>query len=268
MRHQDDFLKRYGNWALVVGAAKGIGAAFAKNLAQQGVNLVLADVAEEELKEITIQLEAENKIAIKIVIVDLRDTDAHLKIMGAAITENCRLLIYNAAISAVRKFTDTSTNELDSLLQVNVSTQLKIVHAFARHLKDKEQKGGILLMSSLAGLLGMQLVAAYGATKAFAWNLAEALHHELKPLGIDVSTCIAGATLSQTYLDTKPKYSGIKPQLQSCEEVADYALKMLGSKAICISGFSNRLNYFFLTRVLPRKMAARIANKVIGKMYG
>ena len=122
-------------------------------------------------------------------------------------------------------------------------------------------------MSSLAGLIGMREVSVYAATKAFTWNLAEALYHELKEHEIDVFGCIVGATSTETYLNTNPKYQGIKPQVQKPEEVAEFALKKLGSGPLSISGFGNKINYFFLTRILPRKWSARIANDVIKKMY-
>ena len=91
-------------------------------------------------------------------------------------------------------------------------------------------------MSSLAGLLGMQLIAPYASSKAFAWNLAEALYHELKPNNIDVMACIAGATATEAYLKTNPQYVSLKPQIQKPTVVADSALKELGKRAIYISG--------------------------------
>jgi len=122
-------------------------------------------------------------------------------------------------------------------------------------------------MSSLAGLIGMQLVVPYAATKAFAWNLAEALHHEFIPYKIDVMACIAGATATPAYLKTNPRYGVLKPSVMNPSRVAELALKKLGKKTLFIPGFSNRVNYFILTRIMPRKKAASIANKTMGKMY-
>jgi uncharacterized protein len=122
-------------------------------------------------------------------------------------------------------------------------------------------------LSSLAGLIGMQLVATYAATKAFTWNLAEALHYELKTYGIDVIACISGAASTPTYMATKPKYGWIKPKVDSPQKVASSALRKLGKRTLYIPGTSNRLNYFFLRRILPRKWASSIANRTIGKMY-
>jgi short-subunit dehydrogenase len=51
------------------------------------------------------------------------------------------------------------------------------------------------------------------------------------------------------------------------EDVAEAALKKLGRKILFIPGFSNRMNYFILTRMLPRKTASRLANNTMKKMY-
>lgn len=262
-----DFKNKYGDWALILGAAEGIGEAFSIQLASMGFNLLMVDKNDDSLLALAEKLKQEFGIELKTLHVDLNDQEATKRIIDETRGLTCRLLIYNAAFSLIKKFTDHSREDLDRYLQVNIASPLKIVHAFANELKDGKQSGGILLMSSLAGLLGLQYIAPYAASKAFTWNLAEALHHEFKDLNIDVSACIAGATLSETYINTRPKYGFIKPQLQKPDEVARIALKGLGKKAFFIAGFSNRINYFILTRLLPRKMAGRMANRVIEKMY-
>ena len=261
------FKEKYGDWAILIGAAEGIGEAFAIQLASQGFNLIMLDKNEASLIALSEKLIKEYNIQIKNLHLDLIDPNATKIVIQAIADLKCRLLIYNAAFSLIKKFTDHSTEELDIYLQVNVTSQLKLIHSFSNYLKEKKQNGGILLMSSLAGLLGMQYIAPYAASKAFTWNLAESLFHELKPYNIDVCACIAGATLSQTYINTRPKYGMIKPQLQKPEVVAKNALAKLGEKAFFISGRSNRINYFVLTRLLPRKMAGQIANRAIKKMY-
>jgi len=258
---------KYGDWALVAGAALGLGEAYSTQLAKQGINIVMVDNQLSSLTNLSAKLE--NTYSIKTVSIhaDLLNPDSIDIILETIKAMDCRLFIYNAAFSRIKKFTDHSPDELEHFLHVNIGSQLKLVHAFSKMLLTKKQKGGIILMSSLAGLLGMQLIAPYAASKAFAWNLAEALHHEFKPNNIDVIACVAGATATEAYLKTNPKYGVIKAQVQMPEVVAESALKKLGKQALYISGRSNRFNYFILTRVLPRKMAARIANATMWKMY-
>ena len=227
---------KYGDWALVAGAAKGLGEAFCVTLANQGIHIIMVDNQQEALFELSKTLKERYSIETIPLLIDLSKPDATDQIIENTKHLDCRLLIYNAAYSRIKKFTEHSTKDLEQYLSVNIGTQLKLAHAFSNRLIDKKQSGGILLMSSLAGLLGMQLIAPYAASKAFAWNLAEALSHELKPNQIDVTACIAGATATEAYLTTKPKAAFFKPQVQQPEEVAKSALKNLGKKALYISG--------------------------------
>jgi len=261
------FKKKYGNWAIVVGSAEGLGEAYSRSLAKRNMNLIMVDNQLNSLTDLSKQLEKDFSIETVQLYLDLSETDVVQKMMTEIKKVDCRLLIYNAAYSLIKPFVNHTENELDNFIDINTKTQLKLVHQFSKLLVDKNQPGGIVLMSSLAGLIGMQLVSSYAATKAFAWNLAEALHHELKPNNIDVMACIAGATATPAYLKTKPTYGSIKPLVMKPEDVSESALNTLGKKALFIPGFSNRMNYFILTRLLPRKLAASVANKTMLTMF-
>lgn len=261
------FKEKYGPWAIVAGAAEGLGEAWSESLAKRGLNLVMIDIQNDKLQTLSGRLKKEYSIQTREYAIDLSQENASAEIMTAIVELDCRLLIYNAAYSRVKPFLENTNEDIRNYTGINIYTQLKLVHAFSKHLIDKNRSGGIILMSSLAGLIGMQLVASYAATKAFSWNLAEALHHELKPYSIDVMACIAGATSTHAYLNTDPKYGNIKPLIMSPEAVSEEAIKKLGKKARHITGFSNRMNYFILTRLLPRKMASNMANNVMKKMY-
>ena len=261
------FTEKYGPWALVAGAAEGLGKAYSIALAKRKLNLLMIDKEEGSLKKLATELENSFSVQTKTLTLNLAAKDAVKQIMEISEGLDTRLLIYNAAFSVIKPFNSLSPEELDTFVDVNTRSQLRLVHAFSNRLITKKQTGGILLMSSLAGLVGMQLVAPYAATKAFTWNLAEALHHELKDYGIDIIACIAGATATPAYLKTNPRYGFIKPLVMNPGDVAEAALRKLGKKTLYIPGFSNRLNYFILTRLLPRKTASSIANKTMGKMY-
>lgn len=261
------FKDKYGTWALVAGAAEGLGEAFSRALATRGMNLLMADHQEERMESLARQLEAGFGIDTRRLVVDLADAGAAGTLTSESAELDCRLLIYNAAYSRVKPFQQASMSELDAYIDVNCRTPLKLVHGFGGSLAESGRQGGILLMSSLAGLIGMQLVAPYAATKAFTWNLAEALNHEWAGSGIDIMACIAGATATPAYLATKPEYGWLKPAVLDPDKVAAGALNKLGKKTRYIPGYSNRLNYFILTRMMPRRMAAGIANRTMGKMY-
>jgi short-subunit dehydrogenase len=262
-----EFRERYGDWALIAGAAVGLGESYCTELARQGFNLFMIDNQDDALKGLSNKLVKEYGIETIPFCIDLFQKDAVYQITERTSAIELRLMLYVAAFSQIKKFGNYTPDDLEHYINVNVATPVKLVHAFSKRLIGRKQSGGILLMSSLAGLLGMQYIAPYAASKAFTWNLAESLHHELKPYNIDVMACIAGATATEAYLGTNPRYGFIKPQVQQPSEVVKAALQRLGKSALFIPGFSNRLNYFILTRLLPRKMASYFANKTMEKMY-
>ena len=261
------FYQKYGPWAVIAGSAEGLGESWSRSLAGRGLSLIMIDHQEDKLMTLSSVLKEEFDIQTTTLQLDLKDPEATEKIIKEMTAVDCRLLIYNAAYSIIRPFVDVTPDELDNFIQINTRTQIRLVHAFSRHLIACGNPGGIIMMSSLAGLLGMQLVAPYAATKAFAWNLAEAISHEMKPYNIDVMACIAGATATPAYLKTKPRYGWPKPQVMDPAKVPEEALGYFGRRNLHIIGLSNRINYFLLTRVMPRKMASRIANATIKKMY-
>jgi short-subunit dehydrogenase len=262
-----DFLRRFGQWGIVAGAAEGIGAAFCEEMARKGMNVIMVDINKVEMESLSSHLESTYDILTRRLVIDLADETSPDLIMKALNEADCRLLVYNAAYSRVKPFLLADPEELDLYINVNSRSPLKLIHAFAQKLKTEQKSGGILLMSSLAGLWGTKLVAAYSGTKAFNLALAEALSHELKPWLIDVSACCAGATATPGYLGTNPSYRFIRPSVMRPEKVASIALNKLGKKTVIIPGFSNRLTYFLLTRILPRSVSVALVNRTMGRTY-
>ena len=258
----------YGSWVLVAGAAEGLGHAFSQALAQRGLNLIMVDLQKDRLDSTARQLESSFGIQTQVLHLDLASLDA-VEIMMKSIREtNCRLMIYNAAFSRVQKFMENDPAMLDRYVQVNIRTPMQLSHAFCHlHSGNREHRKGILLMSSLAGSWGTQLLAPYGGSKAFNHILAESLHHELKGEGFDVLACIAGAISTPAYLASLPQGEMKKGSAMDPHTVVEAGLRALGHRPFVIPGFKNKLTYFLLTRVLPRRNSVGIMNRAVGKMY-
>ncbi len=262
----DKFKKRYGDWALVAGAAEGLGAAFSEVLASWGLHVIMVDRDTGKMKATAERLRRDYSVSIQEIEADLSDMLNIATIIEQIKETNCSLLIYNAAYGPVKDFLDNTVDELDYYVNLNSRTPLHLIYRFVKSLPSG-QRSGILVMSSLAGLWGTQLVVPYGATKAFDYNLAEGLHYELKGRKIDVMACCAGATDTPNYRSTKPKENLLGPSMLKPHYVADRALRKLGKKAVYIPGFSNQLTYFLLTRIFPRSLSAGLMNRVMYKMY-
>jgi short-subunit dehydrogenase len=260
--------QRYGNWALVAGAAEGLGEGFCTVLAASGFNIILVDRNKTAMHELALRIEKEFQVESSEIHLDLGLPDAAAQCMKAVKLSDCRLMVYVAAWSRVFRFTGLEPSELDGFLSVNTRTLLHLVHGFSNRLISADKTGGIIMVSSLAGLIGPQFVATYAATKSFGIRLTESLHEELKDSGIDISVCCAGTVSTPTYWKSKPSFDKMKPPVMQPEEVARYAISKLGRKIICIPGFMNRLQYFFLLNFLPRRYARRLVNNAMKKMYG
>ena len=93
------------------------------------------------------------------------------------------------------------------------------------------------LLAGAAGLIGPPFSAPYAATKAFNIVLAESLFSEFRQKEIDLTVCCAGQTSTPTYWSSKPSPASNWPGVTDPSDIADYALKNLGRKALCIPGW-------------------------------
>jgi short-subunit dehydrogenase len=258
----------YGSWGLVAGAAEGLGRAYSKSLAAKGMNVIMVDHLKDPLDLLARELEASFGIRVRSEHLDLASGNAIDILMKAVRETNCRLLIYNAAFSRVQKFMDNEPRMLDRYVAVNIHTPLKLVHGFCRlHAVHKEQRKGILLMSSLAGSWGTRLLGPYGGSKAFNHILAESLYFELKDQGMDVLACIAGATATPAYLASLPEGKRGSISVMDPAKVAEAGLGALGHRPFVVAGFKNRCIYLLMTRILPRRTSLRIMNRAVGQLY-
>lgn len=263
-----DIKKVYGSWGMVAGAAEGLGKAFAVLLAKKGFGLILVDQQEASLQMLAKELEENYGIPVHGLHLDLADRDAFETIMHVIESTSCRLMVYNAAFSRVRRYTENSERDLDRYVEVNIRTPLLLLHAFInRNREDPSQQKGVILMSSFAGSWGSRLLAPYGATKAFTQILAESLSHEWKEMGFDILASITGATATPGYLSSLPERRNPPGSVMVPEKVADEVLSTLGKRAFVIPGFNNRVVYFLLSRILPRRISLRIMDRAVARLY-
>ena len=261
-----EFKECYGTWALVAGAAEGIGEAFTEALAKRGINLVMVDFNATVLHNFAERMKTTYNILIREVSLDLSEQDAWETCMKEIRDLDCRLLIYIPAYSRVKTFLSNSYEELDKYIDLNTRAPIHLVHSFISAFED-QQSAGIILMSSIAGLIGPPFLAPYAATKAFNILLAESLHSEMKENKIKISVCCAGQTSTPAYWSSKPAIRKQWPPVMHPDKVADYALKNIGKQALLIPGWQNRISYFLISRILPRSFATRILKRSMKRIY-
>ncbi len=246
---RENFRARYGPWALVAGASEGFGAAWARELAARGCDLVLVARREAQLAALAREIERAHGVATRCIALDLSAHDTSAQLARATDALAIGLLVYNAAQASAGWFAETSADDLSRALDVNCRAPLLLAHHFGSRMLARG-RGGVILMSSLSGLAGASYVATYAATKAFDWLLAEGLHQEWKARGVDVLAAVAGLT------DTpNARASGVQvdvmPAMKPGDAVRDL-LGALGREPFWIAGEANRAAFAMLEST-PRK---------------
>jgi short-subunit dehydrogenase len=268
MANKDDrFRNKYGPWALVAGASVGLGAAYASELAQKGLNLVLVARRPGPLQSLVSELESKYGVKARAIEQDLASPDMLSNIASQTDDIEVGLVVYDTAYLLIGDFFEHPLEKVQRLVDVNCQGPITLSHYFGQKMIERK-RGGIILMSSLSGFQGAPWMAGYGATKAFNIVLAEGLWYELKDKGIDVLVCTAGAISTPNYDETKPEKLGpFVPKALTVEKVAHDAIAGLGKKHIVIPGrayrFSNRL-----MGILPRKWRMKVLADSTKTMYG
>jgi len=249
-----EFKSRYGPWAIVAGASEGLGAAFAEGLARRGLNLLLLARRTELLGALAEKLTTECGVEVRCAACDLADPGLDAQLASFTETVDIGLVVYNAAYAPVGHFLEQSTEALLRVVDVNVRGPLLFARRFAPAMVAR-RRGGILLMSSMAGFQGAPRIATYAASKAFNTVLGEGLWSELGHQGVDVLVTCAGAVRTPNYL----KSAGAEaPGTLDAAQVVESSLSALGKRPSLIPGFINQLGRFVLGRILSRRSAIAI----------
>jgi hypothetical protein len=264
-RHRRDLRTAYGPWALIAGASSGLGAEFATQIAAAGLNVILVARRAEPLEELALSLRKAHGVEVRTASIDLAAPDLLERARACAAGLEVGLLVYNAAFSLIGPFLAQTLEDKLRVIDVNCRGPVVLAHEFGAAMAARK-RGGIILMSSMAGNQGAPIVATYGATKAFDRVLAEGLWDELGAEGVDVLACCAGATRTPTYEASKPV--GNPPFVMESGPVVTEALLALGKTPSFVPGMANRAASFVMDRLFPRSLAIRTFGKETRKMYG
>ncbi len=261
------FGERYGPWALVTGAAMGIGAEFARALAARGLNLVLVDIRKEPLRLMCGDIRKTGVEAVPVV-ADLANPDFPAAIRKASARREIGLLVNNAAWGTVGNFVEMNHSNLDRTISINCRAPMLLAREYGRIMADR-RRGGIIFLSSASAVQVTPLLANYAATKAYSLVLAEALWEELRGYGVDVLALSPGATNTPGFYESGAKIEKLRsaPFMEASEVVVE-ALEVLGKKPSLIPGRMNRLAAFVLTRLMSRSKALAVVGKNMRILYG
>ncbi|MGW0175043.1 SDR family NAD(P)-dependent oxidoreductase [Rhodococcus sp. NPDC003322] len=185
--------KRYGPWAVIAGGSEGVGASFAVQLAESGVNLVLIARKPEPLRETADRARALG-VQVRTLSLDLTESSSIAEIISATADVEVGLLVYNAGANSYgSEFVLGELDRFRTVIDLNITAQLALVNHFGAKMRAAG-RGGILLVGSLSGYMGGFHQGVYGGAKAFGRIFAESLWLELRDHGVDVLELVLGVT--------------------------------------------------------------------------
>lgn len=181
-----DFAQKYGPYAIIAGASEGIGAAFARMIAERGVNCILISRRPEPLEVLADELRRNTGVECITASIDLSRDDAFEHIEKIVGDREIGLYVSNAGADWNQSyFLDKPMDAWFELLNLNALTAYKACHHFGQQMRERK-RGGFLLVGSGACYSGGPFLASYSANKAFLLNFCQGLWYELKDHGVDV----------------------------------------------------------------------------------
>jgi len=179
--------------ALITGASSGIGAVYADRLARRGYDLVLVARDAAKLSALAARLEGETGRKVETIAADLGvSADLRRVEQRLASDSSIAMLVNNAGLGAVKSLVDSTPEELDTLINVNVTALTRLARAAAPGLVARGD-GAIINISSIVALKPELLNGVYGGSKAYVLALSQSLHHELGGKGVQVQAVLPGA---------------------------------------------------------------------------
>ncbi len=239
--------------AVVTGGGRGIGAAVARALAEAGASVVVASRTEGDIEQLASQLRAEGHQAWSVVC-DVRDPQSIRELASSATDrlERVDILVNGAGIASSAPIHKLTLEDWNRAISVNATGTFLCTQAFISGMVERKW-GRVVNIASVAGLTGMQYIAAYSASKHAVIGFTRCAAAEVAQHGVTVnavcpgfvdtdmtaesldriveSTGISRGDALAAILDTTPQRRLFEP-----EEVAHAVLSLCDEKAKGING--------------------------------
>ncbi len=192
--------REYKVWALITGAASGMGRIYAQRLAGMGYNLVLVDINRKGLEEtadmVISEMDVPYRDSIKMlhVVQDLSQVNAADMVFMQTEEAGCEVevLVNNAGVMYCQGIAETSERMLKLIMMVHMNTPLMLCRKYVGPMKERGC-GYILNVSSLAECMIWPGIGMYGSTKRFVKDYSRELRIECQKTGVSVTNAYFGA---------------------------------------------------------------------------
>jgi hypothetical protein len=246
-------------FAIVTGASRGIGAAYARALAATGYDLLLVGRDKARLDRIASELIRRHGGTVEPEVMNLAESGAAHQLYTAARQRrhHVDLLVLNAGFGLFGDFATMPLPRIREMLRLHLEVNVESVRLFLPSMIERGS-GGIIIVASLAGLLPVPYLAEYAATKAFLISFSESLAEEIRPSGVRVQVCCPGSTATDFHATAAARPKGLFNAQEPTQVVRTSLAALERGRTLVPIGWKGRV-MVWLTRHLPRTLLVRAA---------
>lgn len=257
----NQMLELRGRWTLITGASSGLGVEIARTIARDhGGHVLLVARRRDKLEALCEELRSKYGVQAACIVADLSRPEDVERIFAEATRErDIHAIILNAGVTYWGEAMKLGWSEFQSMLDTNVTSMVRLSSLFMPYLVERKTRGGLMLVSSVAGLIPVPYQAAYSGTKAFVTSYGQCLGQELRHTGVSVTVFapggIATELLDKAGLSNRFKAGDLG--VMSAEACAAHAVRaFMRRKELYVPGLLNQ-TLTLAARVLPRGFMAQ-----------
>ncbi len=211
--------------ALITGSSSGIGAIYADRFARRGYDLILVARDKSRLETLAARLVKETGRKVDILPADLNAKADLLKVEERLKTDGTiTALVNNAGVGATKPLIDSDVDQLDAMIQLNVTALTRLTRAVAPGFVARGN-GVIINISSIAAIAPEILNGTYSGTKAYVVSFTQSLHHEIGGKGVQVQAVLPGRRAPSSGIGAGLPVAHLPQEIvMSAEEMVDASL--------------------------------------------
>lgn len=248
---------------LITGASVGIGAELARVFAAHGHRLALVARREAAMAQLAAEIAAGGHPQPTVLPIDLALPDAAVQVSVALKQRGLepQYVVNNAGFALIGMATELDRAEQLAMIDLNVRTLTDLSLAWTESLA--RHRGGILNVASISAFFPGPGMAVYYASKAYVLSFGEALHHELKPHGVRVTTLCPGPVPTEFQARAGFRKDATSPALltMSAGQVAEAGYRgLMRGRRVVVPGLGNKV-VTTIVRLAPRPPVIAAASR-------
>ncbi len=252
-----------GSFALVTGASGGIGACFARALAERGRDLVIVARSKDKLEELRTEIAARHSARIEVIEQDLSEENSARRLVATLAQRKIEvdLLVNNAGFGAYGPFWTLPLDRQAEMIRLNIGTLTELTYLLLPAMVER-RRGGVINISSTASFQPVPYTAVYAATKSYVTSFSMGLAEEVREYGVKVLAVCPGGTATNFFEAGKFGKINFTGGLQSPEDVVAESLRAYDrGSSLVVTRFLNRL-MVLAERLVTLRFAAAQAGKL------